>query len=156
MKPIAQSELILNADGSIYHLNLKPNDIANDIIFVGDQERVSKVTQYFDTIESTIQKREFKTITGTFKNKEQLITSLIKNQQAYGFNGLQYATKIQELKKLFHSFNPVEISKTGKQILENQLNYYGKIRSDFSYLGGSKKYSYLYVNDTDKLLKISQ
>lgn len=90
-----------------------------------------------------------------FKNKEQLITSLVKNQQAYGFNDRQYAIKIDELKKLFRSFNPVKISKTGIQILENQINYYGKIRSDFSYLGGTKKYSYLYINDTDKLLKIS-
>lgn len=72
---IKDSELILNEDGSIYHLNLKPEHIAKDIIFVGDQDRVEKVTQYFDSIEFTTQKREFKTITGTFKNKRISVIS---------------------------------------------------------------------------------
>ena len=62
---IAASELILNPDGSVYHLNLKPGQIANDIIFVGDQNRVDKITKHFDTIEFSTQKREFKTQTGT-------------------------------------------------------------------------------------------
>ncbi|WP_298777779.1 nucleoside phosphorylase [uncultured Polaribacter sp.] len=66
--PIKQSELILNSDGSIYHLNLKPEHIATTIIFVGDQDRVDKVTDYFDSIEFTTQKREFKTTTGFYKN----------------------------------------------------------------------------------------
>ena len=66
---IKQSELILNPDGSVYHLNLKPEHIAENIIFVGDQDRVDKVSKYFDTIEFTTQKREFKTTTGTYKNK---------------------------------------------------------------------------------------
>jgi uridine phosphorylase len=65
---IKQSELILNPDGSIYHLNLRPEHLATNIIFVGDQDRVDKVTQHFDTIEFTTQKREFKTSTGTYKN----------------------------------------------------------------------------------------
>ncbi len=65
--PVKESELILNPDGSIYHLNLKPKHIANTIIFVGDQDRVEKVTKHFDTIEFSIQKREFKTQTGSYK-----------------------------------------------------------------------------------------
>lgn len=69
------SELILNADGSIYHLNLTPENIANDIIFVGDQDRVDKVTQYFDTIDFSLQKREFKTTTGTYKGKRLSVIS---------------------------------------------------------------------------------
>ena len=60
---IKESELILNPDGSIYHLNLRPEHIAKDIIFVGDQDRVKKITKHFDSIEFTIQKREFKTQT---------------------------------------------------------------------------------------------
>ena len=63
---IKQSELILNEDGSIYHLNLKPENIAKDILFVGDQDRVDKITQLFDSIEFTTQKREFKTISLLF------------------------------------------------------------------------------------------
>ncbi|AQS93056.1 phosphorylase [Polaribacter sp. BM10] len=72
---IQQSELILNADGSIYHLNLKPENIANDIIFVGDQDRVDKITDRFDSIEFTTQKREFKTTTGVYKGKRMSVIS---------------------------------------------------------------------------------
>jgi uridine phosphorylase len=72
---IQQSELILNTDGSIYHLNLKPENIAKDIIFVGDQDRVDKITQYFDNIEFTTQKREFKTTTGNYKGKRISVIS---------------------------------------------------------------------------------
>ena len=72
---IKQSELILNPDGSIYHLNLKPENIASDIIFVGDQDRVDKISQHFDSIEFTTQKREFKTTTGIYKKKRFSIIS---------------------------------------------------------------------------------
>lgn len=72
---IAASELILNPDGSIYHLNLKPENIAQDIIFVGDPDRVEKVTAYFDSIEFSTQKREFKTQTGVYKGKRISVIS---------------------------------------------------------------------------------
>lgn len=72
---IKSSELILNPDGSVYHLNLKPEHIAHDIIFVGDQDRVSKITQYFENIEFSTQKREFKTETGTYKGKRLTVQS---------------------------------------------------------------------------------
>ena len=72
---IQSSELILNPDGSVYHLNLLPEQIANDIIFVGDQDRVSKITKFFDHIEFSTQKREFKTQTGIFKGKRITVMS---------------------------------------------------------------------------------
>ncbi|MGQ2985318.1 nucleoside phosphorylase [Flavobacterium sp.] len=72
---IKESELILNPDGSIYHLNLKPEDIARDIIFVGDQDRVEKITKHFDSIEFTKQKREFKTQTGIYKGRRITVMS---------------------------------------------------------------------------------
>ncbi|MGQ7947699.1 nucleoside phosphorylase [Flavobacterium sp. WC2509] len=72
---IQQSELILNPDGSVYHLNLKPENIAHDIIFVGDQDRVSKITKHFDSIEFSTQKREFKTQTGIYKGKRLTVMS---------------------------------------------------------------------------------
>ena len=72
---IKNSELILNPDGSIYHLNLRPEHIAHTIIFVGDQDRVDKVTQHFDAIEFTTQKREFKTTTGFYKSKKISVIS---------------------------------------------------------------------------------
>lgn len=72
---IKSSELILNPDGSVYHLNLKPEHIAQDIIFVGDQNRVEKITQFFDSIEFSTQKREFKTQTGIYKGKRITVMS---------------------------------------------------------------------------------
>ena len=72
---IKESELILNPDGSIYHLNLKPQNISNTIILVGDQDRVEKVTSHFDSIEFETQKREFKTQTGFYKGKRITVIS---------------------------------------------------------------------------------
>ena len=72
---IKSSELILNPDGSVYHLNLKPENIAHDIIFVGDQNRVEKITCFFDSIEFSTQKREFKTQTGIYKGKRITVMS---------------------------------------------------------------------------------
>ncbi|WP_179375653.1 nucleoside phosphorylase [Winogradskyella wichelsiae] len=73
--PIKDSELILNPDGSIYHLNLKPENISDTIIFVGDQDRVEKITQHFDSIEFSTQKREFKTQTGYYQGKRLTVIS---------------------------------------------------------------------------------
>jgi len=75
MSRIADSELILNPDGSVYHLNLLPEHIAKTVIFVGDQNRVSKITKHFDSIEFEIQKREFKTVTGTYKGTRMTVMS---------------------------------------------------------------------------------
>ena len=72
---ITSSELILNPDGSVYHLQLKPEHIAHDIIFVGDQDRVGNITKHFDSIEFTIQKREFKTQTGVYQGKRLTVIS---------------------------------------------------------------------------------
>jgi uridine phosphorylase len=72
---IKNSELILNSDGSIYHLHLKPSDIADTLIFVGDQERVGEVTKYFDRIDFEMQSREFKTQTGYYKGKRLSVIS---------------------------------------------------------------------------------
>ena len=72
---IESSELIINPDGSIYHLHLLPEDIADDIILVGDQGRVKVVAANFDTIELEKSNREFFTITGTYKGKRLTVMS---------------------------------------------------------------------------------
>ncbi len=72
---IKDSELILNPDGSVYHLNLKPEDISDTIIFVGDQDRVEKITKHFDSIEFSTQKREFKTQTGYYQDRRITVLS---------------------------------------------------------------------------------
>ncbi len=72
---IGASELILNEDNSIYHINLLPEDLADTVILVGDQNRVSRVSKHFDTIEVTKNKREFITHTGTYRNKRISVVS---------------------------------------------------------------------------------
>lgn len=72
---LSRSELILNADGSIYHLNLLPTDIATTIITVGDPERVLEVSKHFDSIEVKKGKREFLTHTGTLNGKRLSVIS---------------------------------------------------------------------------------
>ncbi len=72
---IPESELILNADGSVYHLHLLPHQIAKDIIVVGDPDRVPKISKFFDSIEYKVQKREFVTHTGTYKGKNISVIS---------------------------------------------------------------------------------
>lgn len=72
---IKESELILNPDGSVYHLNLKPEQVATTIILVGDQNRVGRISTHFDTLEHQVQKREFCTHTGTYKGKRLTVIS---------------------------------------------------------------------------------
>ena len=90
-----------------------------------------------------------------FKSKGELITNLLIEHDIYGFGDLQYENHLKNLHKLFSSFNPVKISKKGKEVLEKQLNFYGQIRNEDTYLGGSKKYSFLYQSSSDKLLQIT-
>jgi len=69
MIKIGESELILNKDGSIFHLHLLPEHIADTIILVGDQDRVNMISKYFDKIEFKVQNREFRTHTGYYNRK---------------------------------------------------------------------------------------
>lgn len=72
---ISETDLILNPDGSVYHLNLLPDDIADTVITVGDQERVAEISKYFDKIELKKGKREFVTHTGSIGNKRITVIS---------------------------------------------------------------------------------
>ena len=67
MRKIPPSELIINSDGTIFHLHIKPSQLADKVILVGDPSRVDTVAALFDHIECNVQNREFHTITGTFK-----------------------------------------------------------------------------------------
>ena len=71
MKTFPASQLIINADGSAFHLHLKPEFLADKIILVGDQDRVNMVASFFDegSIECDVQSREFHTITGKYHGK---------------------------------------------------------------------------------------
>jgi len=75
MAPIAESELILNPDGSVYHLHIKPENIADTIIVVGDPGRVKEISKYFDNIDFSVQNRELFTHTGTIGKKRLTVLS---------------------------------------------------------------------------------
>ncbi|PLX15412.1 MAG: phosphorylase [Salinivirgaceae bacterium] len=75
MAQIQASELIVNPDGSIFHLHLKPEEIADTIILVGDQNRVDVVAEFFDKVEVTKQNREFRTKTGTYNGSRITVLS---------------------------------------------------------------------------------
>ncbi len=75
MTPLANTELILNPDKSVYHLHLRPEHIANTILLVGDPDRVKDVSAYFDSIEYQIQHREFVTHTGYIGKKRLSVIS---------------------------------------------------------------------------------
>lgn len=75
MKYFPESELIINADGSAFHLHLKPQHLADKVILVGDPDRVTTVASFFDTIENEVKSREFHTITGVYKGKRITVQS---------------------------------------------------------------------------------
>ncbi len=72
---IGQSELILNSDGTIFHLHLKPENIAGKVILVGDPERVDTISSLFSDIDFATQNREFKTVTGWYNGKRITVVS---------------------------------------------------------------------------------
>jgi uridine phosphorylase len=118
-KMIAASELIVNPDGSVYHINLKPGQVAKDILFVGDQDRVEKITKHFDSIEFCTQKREFKTQTGTYKGKRITVIStgigpdnidIVMNELDALFN-VDFETR--KIKKEVTSLNIIRIGTSG-------------------------------------------
>lgn len=74
-KRFAESELIINADGSVFHLHVKPEHLADKVILVGDPGRVSVVAAHFENKECEVESREFKTITGTYKGKRITVVS---------------------------------------------------------------------------------
>ncbi|EJW91160.1 purine or other phosphorylase family 1 [gut metagenome] len=74
-KYYAPSELIINADGSVFHLHVKPEQLADKVILVGDPGRVALVASHFDHIECEVASREFKTITGTYQGKRITVVS---------------------------------------------------------------------------------
>lgn len=72
---IAESELIINGDGSIFHLHLRPEQLADKVILVGDPGRVNLVASHFENKEFEVESREFRTVTGTYKGKRITVVS---------------------------------------------------------------------------------
>lgn len=75
MRTIPASELAIHPDGSVFHLHVKPEQLAERVVLVGDPERVSMVASFFDSVECEVSSREFHTITGSYKNKRITVVS---------------------------------------------------------------------------------
>jgi len=75
MRVIPESELIINSDGSVFHLHVRPEQLAEKVVLVGDPARVNTVASWFDEIECDITSREFHTITGTYNGKRITVVS---------------------------------------------------------------------------------
>lgn len=110
MRTIPESELIINNDGSVFHLHIKPEQLSDKIIMMGDPDRVDLTASFFDTIECDIRSREFHTITGTYKGKR--ITAL-----SHGIGPDNIDIVITELDALANiDFETREVKKDFKQL----------------------------------------
>ena len=114
--PIKASELILNPDGSVYHLNLRPEHLANTIITVGDPDRVTSVTKHFDSVDFTTHKREFHTQTGVYKGKHITVisTGIGTDNIDIVFNELDALVNIDlEKREIKPTLTPLDIIRIG-------------------------------------------
>jgi len=110
MRIIPDSELIINSDGSVFHLHIRPDQLSDKIIMMGDPDRVTLTASYFDKIECEVQSREFHTITGTYKGKR--ITAL-----SHGIGPDNIDIVITELDALVNvDFETREVKKDFKQL----------------------------------------
>jgi len=116
---LKNAELVLNTDGSIYHLKLNPGDVAETIILVGDPGRAKLISTYFDEIELENQNREINTFTGTYKEKRLTVMStgmgpdnieIVVNELDALFN-IDFKTKSPKEEK--HSLNLIRIGTSG-------------------------------------------
>jgi len=87
-------------------------------------------------------------------SRNELVSTMLHNQDNLGFGDTQYERAITRLKPLFNTFNPVRLTKKGKEILEGKTSYYSCIQDNEVYLGGALKYNFLYNTDTSRILKL--
>ncbi|HNP49072.1 MAG TPA: nucleoside phosphorylase [Bacteroidia bacterium] len=154
MSKIPESELILNSDNSVYHLNLLPQDISDTIINVGDPDRVAMVSKFFDKIEVKKQKREFVTHTGTYKGKRITVisTGIGTDNIDIVYNELDALVNIdlqaREIKSKLSSLNLIRIGTSGS--LQEDIPVDGFVFSSFGMgLDGLLNF-YKLSNDTEE------
>ncbi|MBS1731922.1 MAG: nucleoside phosphorylase [Bacteroidetes bacterium] len=124
MQRIAESELIITGRGAIYHLDLRPEELADTVIVVGDPDRVKKVSRHFDSIEHQLQHREFITHTGYIGNKRLSVMST-----GIGPDNIDIA--INELDALANiDFNTREVKKEFKQLHIIRFGTSGSLQAD--------------------------
>lgn len=154
MSKIPPSELILNSDNSVYHLNLLPHELAGTVINVGDPDRVALVSKFFDTIEFKKQKREFITHTGYYKGKRitVLSTGIGTDNIDIVYNELDALVNIdlqkREIKEQLTSLNLIRIGTSGS--LQKEIPVDGFVFSSFGLgLDGLLNF-YKLPNDTEE------
>ncbi len=155
MSKIPESELILNSDNSVYHLNLHPHEISDTVINVGDPDRVKMVSAFFDSIEVKKQKREFVTHTGIYKGKRitVLSTGIGTDNIDIVYNELDSLVNIdlekREIKKTLKSLNLIRIGTSGS--LQSDIPVDGFVFSQFGLgLDGLLNY-YKLENDKEEV-----
>ncbi len=87
-------------------------------------------------------------------SKKAFLHAVLENQDNLGFGDTQYERAINRLKPLFSSFNPVRLTKKGKEIFDNQTSYYSCLQDNNVYLGGALKYNFLFNTQSDRILKL--
>ena len=118
-RTIPASELIINEDGTIFHLHLLPEQIADIVMLVGDPGRVAMVSSFFDNIECEVSNREFKTVTGTYKGKRMTVLSTgigignidICVTELDALANIDFATR--QVKDTFHQLTLVRLGTSG-------------------------------------------
>ena len=124
MRTIPSSELIINADGSIFHLHLKPEQLADIVILVGDPGRVAMIADYFDTKECEVSNREFLTVTGTYKGKRMTVMST-----GIGIGNIDICvTELDALANI--DFETRQVKETFRQLTLVRLGTSGAIQPD--------------------------
>ncbi len=159
MNKFAEADLILNKDGSVYHLNLTPKNVAENIIVVGDPGRVYRVSKHFDDIEFEMNKREFITHTGTFNNKRITVMST-----GMGVDNIEIA--MIELDALFNidlkkripkdekkSFNIIRIGTSGA--IQEDIEIDSQVVSEYG-IGMDNLMLYYNMDHTDFETKLGQ
>ena len=119
MRTIPPSELIINDDGSIFHLHLTPDQLADTVILVGDPGRVAMVSEFFDEVECRVSNREFNTVTGCYKGKRMTVLSTgigignidISVTELDALANIDFATR--QVKPEFHQLTLVRLGTSG-------------------------------------------
>ena len=124
MRTIPSSELIINDDGTIFHLHLRPEQLADTVILVGDPGRVALVASFFDTHECNVSNREFNTVTGTYRGRRMTVLST-----GIGIGNIDIS--VTELDALANvDFATRQVKKEKKQLTLVRLGTSGAIQPD--------------------------
>lgn len=157
MNKIAASELVLNTDNTVYHLNLHPHQIAKDIIFVGDPGRVETISNYFDSIDHKVSNRELLTHTGTLNGKQLTVisTGMGTDNIDIVLNELDALVNIdlenRKIKKEHTSLNIIRLGTSGS--LQEDIPVDSFIISEYG-LGLDGLMNYYDFNQTDREIEL--